>query len=79
MAKRNKTHVVQPPRDKKGALYCGTITLEDQLKAERAARRQAQIESGTFVRGGVHGGGKRERNRRDRRDGRQQVRNWPDE
>ena len=74
MPKRNQTHVVQQGKDKKSDTYCGTITLEDQLTSARAARRQADIESGTFVRGGVHGGGKHERNKRDRRDARRQCR-----
>lgn len=79
MSKRNKSHVVQQGKDKKSRLYCGTITVEDQLKADRAARRQAQIDSGVFVRGGIHGGGKQERNKRDRRDARRQCGESQDE
>jgi hypothetical protein len=79
MPKRNRTHVVQQGKDKKSDLHCGTITLEDQLRADRAARRAAQIESGAFIRGGVHGGGKHERNKRDRRDARRQCRDSQDE
>lgn len=79
MSKRNKTHVVPQGKDEKSHLHCGTITLEDQLRADRAARRQAQIASGTFVRGGVHGGGKHERNKRDRSEGRRQCRESRDE
>lgn len=81
MAKKNRTHAVTPPKQegKRGTIHCGTITLEDQLKSERAARRAAQIESGTFCRGGVHGGGKHERNKRDRSEWKRKMRKGYDD
>jgi hypothetical protein len=72
--KRNK-HVVQPPRDKKKDMTIH-IGSDELLKMDRAARRQAQIDSGTFVRGGIHGGDKRDRNRRDRKMNRQESRRY---
>jgi hypothetical protein len=77
MSKKNRTHQVQAPGNGgKGKYHCGTITVEDQLKADRAARRQAQIESGTFCRGGIHGGDKNAQKKRARRDGKRAARNW---
>lgn len=75
MAKQ-KTHEVRQ-KDRKNPLHVGTITKEDLLKMGRAGRRQERIESGinTMSGCGVHGGGKRDRNRKDRRDSRQQIRN----
>ena len=79
MSKKNRTHQVQPSRGGKGKYHCGTITVEDQLTADRAARRQARIESGTFCRGGIHGGDKDTRNKRARRDGKRAVKSWQDD
>ncbi|GEM_PF-2762608 len=73
MAKRNRTHVVQAPKPDKERMTI-RISSDELRRMDRAARRQADLESGTFFRGGVHGGDKRERNRRDRRESRQAVR-----
>ncbi len=73
MAKR--VHNVTPPKDKKANMTI-TFTVEEQRTWDRAARRKAQLESGTFVRGGVHGGDKHQRNKRNRRDARQQARTF---
>lgn len=64
-------------KQKKNPLHCGTISKEDLLVMDRANRRQEQIDSGINLGSGsgVHGGGKRDRNRKDRREGRQQIRN----
>ena len=75
---RKRIHNVTPPKDKKAKMTI-TFSVEQQLTWDRAARRKAQIESGTFVRGGIHGGGKREQNKRERRDSRQQSRNYQNE
>ncbi len=79
MSKKNRSHQVRPLKDGKAKYHCGTITVEDQLKADRAARRQAQIESGTFCRGGIHGGDRDTRNKRARRDGKLATKNWRDD
>jgi hypothetical protein len=48
------------------------ITAEQQRKMRKAQDRKARIESGVRPTGsGVHGGGKRELNRRARRQGKQ--------
>ncbi len=51
---------------KKNPLHCGTITKEDLMVMDRARRRQEQIDSGipTNAGCGIHGGGKRQRNRK---------------
>lgn len=47
----------------------GVITLEDLRRINRGARREAEIEQGILKPGsGYHGGGKRTKNRSDRRD-----------
>lgn len=58
--------------------HVGTITQEDFLKMDRAARRQAAIEAGQNRTSGcgVHGGNKKQRHKRDRRDGKQATRNY---
>lgn len=75
MSKRkNRGHVVNAPREPKRMV----ITKEQILTMDRAARRQAQIDSGLNVAAGcgVHGGGKRERNRKQRREGRRESRQY---
>ncbi len=74
MSKRNRTHEVHQKKGPKRMV----ITQEQILTMDRAARRQAQIESGVNPSSGcgVHGGGKRERNRRDRQEARRQAKNW---
>ena len=71
--KRHKTRVVTPPKQK-GVDMTLHISADDQLKWARAARRQEDIERGTFVRGGVHGGDHQTRNRRERRAARRDCR-----
>lgn len=75
MAKQ-KTHEVRQ-KDRKNPNHVGTITKEMLLQMDRAGRRQERIESGinAMSGSGVHGGGKRDRNRKDRRDGRQAIKN----
>jgi hypothetical protein len=75
MAKRNRLHTTKTG-GKRDPLHCGTITVEDQLRMNKAGRREAEIASGVRPGSGsgVHGGGKRERTRRDRRDGRDFIR-----
>ncbi len=72
--KRNRTHKVQQPKKKNDMTI--RISSDELMRMDRAARRQAQIESGTYVKGGVHGGDKHQRNKRDRRDARQQTRRF---
>jgi hypothetical protein len=73
---KHRTHEVRQ-KDRKDPNYVGTITKEQLLKMDRAGRRLERIESGINAGSGsgVHGGGKRERNRKDRREGRQQIKN----
>lgn len=70
---RNKAHEVTMPKSDKDKMTI-RIPAEEIAKMDRAARRNADIERGTFIRGGVHGGDKRQRNRRERRDARVQAR-----
>lgn len=60
----------------KNPYHVGTITVEDQLGMERAARRQRQIDSGLNPSSGsgAHGGNKRQQRRKDRRDGKRVTR-----
>ncbi|MCC7531462.1 MAG: hypothetical protein IT342_23365 [Candidatus Melainabacteria bacterium] len=73
---KHRTHEVRQ-KVRKDPNHVGTITREQILKMDRAGRRQERIESGinTMSGSGVHGGGKRDRNRKDRREGRQQIKN----
>jgi hypothetical protein len=73
---KNKTHVVRQPKTKGGNLKVGVITVEQQRTMQRAASRQAQIDSGIKVGSGagVHGGNKEQTRRRDRREGKKAVR-----
>lgn len=72
--KRKQMHVVAPPRDDKMTIRIGKEELQ---KMDRAARRQAEIDAGMLipggVRGGVHGGGKHEHNKRGRRDNKREC------
>lgn len=74
---KNRTHEVRQ-KNRKDPLHVGTISSEQLRKMDNAQRRKERIESGVnpFSGSGVHGGGKRERNRKDRRDARQQTRDW---
>jgi len=65
----------RPPKD---PLHCGTITKAEIRKMDRAAAREERIASGINpVSGcGIHGGNQEARNRRDRREGKRQVRHW---
>jgi hypothetical protein len=71
--KRN-SHQVHVPRDRSKLTI--HISSEELMKMDRAARREAQIAQGTYVKGGVHGGDKKLRNKRDRREARDAARNW---
>lgn len=76
MAKQ-KSHVTTDRSKKKGPNHCGTITQEDFLLMDRAHRRQEQIDSGVnnAARGtGRHGGSKEQLRRRDRRNGKDEIR-----
>ncbi|MFA6213626.1 MAG: hypothetical protein WC714_29590 [Candidatus Obscuribacterales bacterium] len=72
---KNKTHVVRQPKGNSN-LKVGVITVEQQRTMQRAASRQAQIDSGVKVGSGagVHGGNKEQTRRRDRREGKKAVR-----
>lgn len=74
MAKQ-RTHEVRA-KNKKSATHCGTISAEDIRKMDNANRRKERIASGINPSSGsgIHGGGKKERNRKDRRESRQQTR-----
>ena len=73
---KHRTHEVRQKAGKDPS-HVGTITSEQLRAMDRATRRQERIESGinTMSGSGVHGGGKRDRNRKDRREGRQQIKN----
>ena len=74
---KHRTHEVRL-KERKSPLHCGTITKEQIMTADRAQRRADEIASGVFNGGvgtGVHGGGKRTRNRKERRESRQEIRN----
>lgn len=75
---KNRMHTVSTK--KKSGNHCGTITVEDQLRMSRAGRRAAAIAAGhnQASGSGAHGGNKRQKNRRDRRQGKVAVRdtNW---
>ena len=69
---RQKLHEVREKKKERPLV----ISKEFLLKAERSARREVAIESGTYRRtgAGVHGGNNNARNRRDRREARQEIR-----
>ena len=73
--KGKRSHPV-PVKSTRGSNHVGTITVEDQLKMERAARRQGQIESGLNPASGagVHGGNKRQKRRKDRQESKRKLR-----
>jgi len=78
MAKRNKggkMQAVQMRKSDKERMRI-RISAEDQLMMDRAARREAELDSGVFFRGGVHGGSKNQQHRRDRRQGRRECRSY---
>lgn len=65
--------------EKKSKFYCGTITAEDQRLAQKRANREAAIASGNYKPVGraiAHGGTAEQQNRRDRRNARQDAKNW---
>ncbi len=74
MAKQ-RTHEIRAKK-KTSATHCGTITAEEIRKMDNASRRQQRIATGHNPASGtgIHGGGKKERNRKDRRESRQQTR-----
>ncbi len=73
---KNRTHVVRAPKGKGDNLKVGVITVEQQRTMQRAASRQAQIDSGVKVGSGagVHGGNKEQSRRGNRREGKKAVR-----
>lgn len=74
--KKGKRATPVPVKSTKSPNHVGTITVEDQLKMERAARRQGQIESGLNPASGAgaHGGNKRQKRRKDRRESKRKLR-----
>ena len=72
---RTRSRPVSQPKDRTAdRLFVGVITAEQQRKMRKASDRQARIESGLRSTGsGVHGGGKRENNRRERRQWKKDV------
>ena len=74
MSRKRSQPVVQPKSRQTDKLFVGTITAEQQRKMRKASDRQARIESGLSQTGsGVHGGGKRDLVRRERRQWKQEV------
>jgi hypothetical protein len=74
---KNRTHVVST-KQKKSKGYCGTITVEDQLRMSRAGRRDAEIASGhnRAAGTGAHGGNKLEQRRKARRQSKAELRDY---
>lgn len=77
--KRNRMHTVTPPTSGKDQMRI-VIDKETLMTMDRAARRQAAIDDGMLIPGGVraavHGGTKHELAKRKRREGRQSARNY---
>ncbi len=73
MPKRSQP--VTPVKDKKAErLFVGRITSEQRRQIGKSVDRKARIESGLRQTGnGAHGGDKKMLSRRDRRQGRQDV------
>ncbi|GEM_PF-998439 len=74
MSKNNN----KPKWQKKGASWVTTLsnTVMDQVKKERSFRREQEIKSGIFNGGvgtGAHEGTKRDKRRKERRQGRVQI------
>lgn len=69
--KKARTHQVHETKNRRNTV-CGTITVADQLRMERVARRKQQIDSGIDPRSGsgAHGPDKRQKRRLERREGR---------
>jgi len=68
MSRKRSQPVTQPKDRRAERLFVGVITAEQQRKMAKAQDRQARIEAGVRQTGsGVHGGGKREIARRERR------------
>jgi len=72
---KNRMHKVSTAK-KRSSTHCGTITVEDQLRMSRAGRRAAAIATGHNQASGtgVHGGNKQQKNRKDRRESRVDLR-----
>ncbi len=70
---RQKVHEVKEKKKDEMKIFIGKDFL---LKAERRARREAAIEAGTYKSSGcgVHGGSKRDGNRRKRQANRLAIR-----
>lgn len=78
---KNRMHNVSTSSKKKGSsTHCGTITRDDLLRMDRAARREAEIASGHNRSSGTgaHGGGKLQQRRKARRQSKDELRssNW---
>ncbi len=73
---KHRTHEVRQ-KGRKDPNHVGTITSEMIRMMDRAGRRQDRIASGINAMSGcgVHGGDKRKRNRKDRSEGRQHIKN----
>lgn len=74
MSRRARTHVVTVSQSDPN--HCGTITREQLLRMERAARRDAEMELNhrRNAGSGAHGGTDREQRKRNRLKGRNQMR-----
>jgi len=75
MARKQK----KPKWEKQGTRWVAKLggSVEEQILARRRADREAAKEAGTLGQGiktGAHGGGKRERTRRDRHSDKQRMR-----
>lgn len=75
---KNRVHTVTA---KKGKDMSITIGKDFLLNAERRARREAAIATGTYMKSGAgrHGGTDRQLNRRERQGWRQKLRNGGDD
>lgn len=76
--KKGSRQVVMPKSDKDRMRIVISADKMNQMRkaSEREQRREAGDVMGRAGRGGIHGGGKREINRRDRKASRDQVRNY---
>ena len=74
-ARQRRARSASQERETK-AIETISISAEEQARMHRAASRQRQIDSGNLGRSGagVHGGGHRAENRRDRQKDRQAIR-----
>ncbi len=77
---KNRTHQTSRPSSERKKDFWKIVipnTAADQVKAERRARRQAEIDAGHVAlggKGGAHGGSKRDQRRKQRREIDRQMR-----